>query len=177
MLNHWRNFKFRIGMRNIKTAITATLVALVYLLIGRDPTFACIGVVFGTGSNMKDSWLNGGNRLFGTIIGGFIGIALNRLYMVVYPDSNPKHFLMLGFLFVGIVILIIACQFFKWPGGIQPGGVVLCIILFTKLSGEYIPYTLNRMLDTGIGVVVALLVSYFFPRKDAPVEEKVKIEE
>ena len=63
-------------MRNIKTAITATLVALVYLLIGRDPTFACIGVVFGTGSDMKDSWLNGGNRFFGTVIGGVIGIII-----------------------------------------------------------------------------------------------------
>ncbi|MBR2180394.1 MAG: FUSC family protein, partial [Oscillospiraceae bacterium] len=57
-------------MRNIKTAIAATLCAFVYLFIDRNPTFACIGAIFGTGYDMGDSWLNGGNRLFGTIIGG-----------------------------------------------------------------------------------------------------------
>ncbi|MBQ5778046.1 MAG: hypothetical protein IIV97_04420, partial [Oscillospiraceae bacterium] len=57
------------------------------------------------------------------------------------------------------------CQFFKWPGGIQPGGVILCIILFTKSGENYIPYSLNRMLDTGIGVVVALLINLLFPRE------------
>ena len=165
MLNHWKNFKFRIGMRNIKTAISATLCALVYLLIDRDPTFACIGAVFGTGSDMENSWLNGGNRLFGTIIGGFIGMLFYHIYIKIYPDGDPQRLLMLLFLFIGVVILIIACQFFKWPGGIQPGGVILCIILFTKSGENYIPYSLNRMLDTGIGVVVALLINLLFPRE------------
>ncbi len=165
MLNHWKNFKFRIGMRNIKTAISATLCAFAYLLINRDPTFACIGAVFGTGSDMENSWLNGGNRLFGTIIGGFIGILFYHIYMRIYPDGDPQRLLMLLFLFVGVVILIIACQFFKWPGGIQPGGVILCIILFTKSGENYIPYSLNRMLDTAVGVVVALLINLLFPRE------------
>ena len=38
-------FRLHIGMRNMKTAISATLVALVYFLIDRNPTFACIGAV------------------------------------------------------------------------------------------------------------------------------------
>ncbi|MBQ5777242.1 MAG: FUSC family protein, partial [Oscillospiraceae bacterium] len=97
-------------MRNIKTAISATLCALVYLLIDRDPTFACIGAVFGTGSDMENSWLNGGNRLFGTIIGGFIGMLFYHIYIKIYPDGDPQRLLMLLFLFIGVVILIIACQ-------------------------------------------------------------------
>lgn len=160
-----KKFKFHIGMRNIKTAVAATLCALVYYFIGRDPTFACIGAVFGMGSDMGDSWLNGGNRLFGTIIGGVIGMLFYRIYMFVYPDGDPQHLLMLVFLFVGIVILILASQFFKWPGAIQPGGVILCIILFTKSGENYIPYSLNRMLDTGVGVLVALLINLVFTRE------------
>lgn len=159
-----KKFRFHIGMRNIKTAISATLCALVYLAISRNPTFACIGAVFGTGSDLGDSWLNGGNRLFGTIIGGFIGMLLFRLYVVFYPTGDPSLLLM-PFLFVGVVVLIVACQFFRWPGGIQPGGVILCIILFNTPVETYIAYSLNRMLDTGIGVVVALLVNHFLPRE------------
>ena len=33
------NFKLHVGWRNIKTSITAMLVAIVYCLIGRNPAF------------------------------------------------------------------------------------------------------------------------------------------
>lgn len=158
-------FKFHIGMRNIKTAVAATLCALVYLFIGRNPTFACIGAIFGTGSDMGNSWLNGGNRLFGTIIGGIIGMALFRIYLIFCPDGEPA-LLMMPFLFVGVIALIVACQLFRWPGGIQPGGVILSIILFSQNdAAAYIPYSLNRMLDTAIGVIVALLINLLLPRE------------
>ena len=130
-------FTFHIGMRNIKTAIAATLCALLYFPFDRNPTFACIGAIFGTGSDMGNSWLNGGNRLFGTIIGGVLGMGLFRIYICFYPDGS-KHLLLLLFLFIGVVIMILASQFFRWPGAIQPGGVVLCIILFNTPVDTYI---------------------------------------
>ena len=65
---------------------------------------------------------------------------------------------------VGVVLLILISQMFKWPGAIQPGGVVLCIILFNTPVDTYIAYSLNRMLDTGIGVIIAWLVNYLLPR-------------
>lgn len=158
-------FRLRVGMRNIKTAVSATLCAIVYLFIDRNPTFACIGAIFGMGSDMENSWLNGGNRLFGTIIGGFVGMILFRLYLIFEP-SGEVTLLMMPFLFVGVVVMIIACQFFRWPGGIQPGGVILSIILFTQNdAAAYIPYSLNRMLDTAVGVIVALLVNLVFSKE------------
>ena len=33
----------KIGMRNLKTAVAATLCALIYAPFDRNPTFACIG--------------------------------------------------------------------------------------------------------------------------------------
>ena len=158
-------FRFHIGMRNIKTALAATLCALLYLPFDRNPTFACIGAIFGTGSDMGNSWLNGGNRLFGTIIGGVIGMGLFRLYLVFYPDGET-HLLMMLFVFIGVVLLILASLFFKWPGAIQPGGVVLAIILFNNQTVEtYVSYSLNRMLDTAIGVIIALLINLIAPRE------------
>ena len=154
---------FHIGMRNIKTALAATICALLYFPINRNPTFACIGAIFGVGNDMGNSWLNGGNRLFGTIIGGFLGMILFRIYIIFYPDGST-HLLMLLFIFIGVILVVLASLYFKWPGAIQPGGVVLCIILFNTPVDTYISYSLNRMLDTGIGVAVALIINLLLPR-------------
>ena len=54
-----------VGMRNVKTALAAAFCALAYYFVGRSPAFACIGAIFGMGSDMEDSRKNGGNRLFG----------------------------------------------------------------------------------------------------------------
>ena len=149
-------------MRNLKTAFAATLCALLYLPFGRNPTFACIGAIFGMGSDMSNSKLSGGNRLFGTIIGGCVGMCMFRIYICFYPDGGTTLGLM-PFLFVGVIILILISTGFKWPGAIQPGGVVLCIVLFNTPVESYVTYSLARILDTGIGVLVGLVVNSCFP--------------
>lgn len=153
----------KIGLRNIKTALSASLCALLYFLIDRNPTFACIGAVFGMGANMEHSKLHGGNRLFGTIIGGVLGMALFRFYLIFYPDGESR-FLLIPLLFVGVVILILLSQMF-WVGAVQPGSVVLCILLFNMPVETYVSYSLNRMADTAVGVLMSLLINYLLPRE------------
>ena len=65
-------------------------------------------------------------------------------------------------MFVGTVLLIVLCQIF-WVGGVQPGGVVLCIILFNTPVDTYVSYALNRIFDTAVGVIAALVVNSMFP--------------
>lgn len=157
-----RKRPLHIGQQNIKSAIAATLTALLYLLVGRNPTFACIGAIFGTGSSMEMSKLHGGNRFFGTIFGGLLGMGLFRLYLVFRPDGEPTP-LLLAFLFVGVIVLILVSRFF-WVGGVQPGGVVLCILLYNTPVETYVSYSINRIIDTGIGVAIALCISWLLPR-------------
>ena len=151
----------RIGMRNIKTATAAALCALVYYFFDRSPAFACIGAIFGMGSDYDMSKLHGGNRFCGTLVGGFIGMALFAVYAELFPDGSNR-WILIPLTFVGVVILIVACQYI-WVGGIQPGGVVLCIILFNTPTDTYISYALNRILDTGVGVIAALFVNAMLP--------------
>ena len=158
-----KDFRLHVGWRTIKTAVTAMLVAIVYCLIDRNPAFACIGVIFGLGTDMSDSIKNGGNRLFGTLIGGLLSIAVFWLYLRWFPQGGHTIYLAL-LLGAATVVLILLCQYF-WPGGVQPGGVVLCIVLFSTPIETYVPYALNRILDTTIGVIVALLVNYLLPRE------------
>ena len=157
------DFRLHVGWRTIKTAVTAMLVAMVYCLIGRNPAFACIGVIFGMGTDMPDSIQNGGNRLFGTLIGGLLAIAVFWVYLLVYPQGGHSMFLAV-LLCAAIIVLILLCQYF-WPGGVQPGGVVLCIVLYSTPIESYVSYSLNRIFDTAIGVLIALLVNYLLPRE------------
>ena len=152
-----------VGLRNLKTALSASLCALLYFFIHRNPTFACIGAVFGMGSDMKDSRLHGGNRLFGTVIGGLLGMGLFRLYLLLSP-SGDNRLLLIPFLFLGVVVLILLSQAF-WVGAVQPGSVVLCIIFFNTPVETYVSYSLNRMLDTGVGVLISLIINYLLPRE------------
>lgn len=155
---------FHVGMRSVKTALAATLVAVLYFFFDRNPTFACIGAVFGMGSDMDESKLNGGNRLFGTITGGLLGMLLFRVYICFYPEGG-FHPLMLLLVFAGTVLLILINQWVHWPGAIQPASVVLYIIMFNTPVETYVAYSLNRIADTGIGVIIALLVNYLLPRE------------
>ncbi len=151
-----------LGLRSLKTALAVMLTAVLYLFLpGRNPTFACIGAVFGLGSDMENSCLSGGNRFFGTIIGGFLGMGLYAAEHFIAPTGS--YLLRLPLAFIGTIILIMACVLCRWPGGVQPGGVVLCIILFNT-PPNHMNYAFARMLDTGIGVAVALFVNYLFSR-------------
>ncbi len=167
-----KQFQLHIGMRSVKTAVAATLCACLYFIARRNPTFACIGAIFGVGSDMENSRLHGGNRFFGTIIGGLLGMGLFWVYIQLMPNLSEHHAplegryhpLLLLLLFVGVILLVLASRVFHWLGAVQPGGVVLCIILFNTPVDTYVAYSLNRMLDTGIGVLIALLVNWLLPR-------------
>lgn len=151
-----------IGYRNMKTGIAACICALLYAPFERNPVFACIGAIFGMGADLENSKLLGGNRLIGTVLGGVIGMALYALYTILAPNGN--YLLLVLLLYIGVVVLILASMWL-WKGAVQAGGVVLCIVLFNSTPDGYIAYALNRMLDTAIGVVVALLVNQQLTRE------------
>lgn len=136
------DFRLHVGWRTIKTAVTAMLVAMVYCLLDRNPAFACIGVIFGMGMDIPDSIKNGGNRLFGTLIGGLLSIVVFWIYLRFYPQGG--HSMLLAVLLGAATVVL--------------------IVLFSTPVETYVSYALNRILDTAIGVIAAWLVNYFLPR-------------
>ncbi len=156
----------RIGMRNLKTAIAGTLCALIYALIDRNPTYACMSSVFAMNTNMQSSWKTGGNRLWGTIIGGFTGM-LFFYFFKHFPPVFPQHEILSEsfFLFAGIIVMILISQFFGVNDSIPSGSVVFYIVMLLTPDNEYITYALNRMMDTGFGVLMSIVVNIALPRE------------
>lgn len=149
----------KIGLRNIKTAISTTLCIILYLFVDRNPTFACIGAVFGMDNNIRASWKTGGNRLIGTVIGGFLGMGFFFIQL-----QFPYKWMSILLLFFGIIVLIYISQLLQVPGAIQAGSVVFYIVMLNTPVDQYVGYALNRMVDTGIGVIVSVCINMLITR-------------
>ena len=117
------------------------------------------------GRDLENSKESGGNRLYGTIIGGLVGMVLYHIYVQFYPEGGV-HAPLFILLFLGVICMVLICQLLFLPGAIQPGGVVLCIILFNTPVDYYIQYSLNRIFDTAIGVIIAIGINLVLSREN-----------
>ena len=108
----------------------------------------------------------GANRLIGTIIGGFVGMGFFYLYQL-FPPFFPGSELWSEslFLFIGIIVMNLASQFFHANDAIPPASVVFYIVMLNTPENEYISYALNRMFDTGFGVILSILINVALPRE------------
>ncbi|MFV0551313.1 MAG: FUSC family protein [Anaerorhabdus sp.] len=151
----------KLGLRSIKTAISTTLCAIIYILIDRNSTFACIGAVFGMETSTETPWKSGSNRFIGTIIGGCLGMVFFYL-----QQQTTGKLMQIVFLLIGITCFIILSQFLGYPGAIQGGAVVFYIVMLNTPHDEYISYAINRMIDTGVGVFISILINVLLSRQN-----------
>lgn len=157
-----------IGMRCIKTAMATSLVAIVYFLIGRNPTFACIGAVFGMDNYSATSQSTVGNRSIGTILGGILG-SICYLCAMYFPNDVERALI----IFIGTISLIVVSQFFNASGAIQSGSVMFFILMLNTPADTYVSYALNRVIDTIIGELAAFSINYIIPPYHRPTISKV----
>ena len=131
----------RLTERMWRTAVVVLLTSLIYEYLipgGRNPCFALIGAVYGVGSRFEEGFHNGINRLIGTFVGGILVIPFYMLYQK---------------------------QALQADSAIQPGIVVYFVVLYTVGEERVVFYTLARILDTGIGVLISLLCYLLLPSK------------
>ena len=70
---------------------------------------------------------------------------------------------------LGLFLVLYAHQMFGANGAIQPGAVVFFVVMDTVIPERYISYTIARIIDTGIGVLVSLVINHIWP---SPLEAK-----
>ena len=151
-----------IGMRVFKTLLSVLLVTLTYdyLLGGRNACFACIVAVYAIGNHFHEGFKFGFNRFVGTLFGGLIVIPFYWLYYN-QPLGIPKEV----YLVLGLLCLMYLHILSGATTAIQPGAVIYFVVLFTQPVTNYIPYTIARVIDTGIGAAFSLLLNLFWPSR------------
>lgn len=152
----------KIGGRIQKTALAVFICIIVsHLLGGKSPFYACIAAVICMQNSHENTIKMGTNRMIGTIIGGIAGIFATFIFF-----KYNNYYFDAAIISLLCVVVIYCCNLLNKPGSVT----IACIVLLanTVLSKDepsYI-YTIVRVLETFLGIIVATLVNRFiFPYK------------
>ncbi|SHH86208.1 FUSC family protein [Clostridium grantii] len=140
----------KIGMRNIKTAIAVVLALGISRLMKTEyPFYSAIAAIISMQSSIIESFRVGKNRMLGTIVGAAVGL--------IFFLISPGNLILSG---IGIVVVIYICDSLGWNKAVSIACIVFCVIM-TNLSGRNpFFYSISRILDTFIGIIIAVAVNY-----------------
>ncbi|SHJ08250.1 Uncharacterized membrane protein YgaE, UPF0421/DUF939 family [Geosporobacter subterraneus DSM 17957] len=139
----------RIGLRTIKTGIAVALAILIAPLLKIDnPFFVVISALIAMQPTVSDSWKTGMNRLLGTSLGSAIGLAF-----VLMSPGNP---LVTG---AGIIALISIMNHLKLQDSIVMASIVFAGVFFNA-EGQYIDFAFRKLMDTSLGISIALVINF-----------------
>lgn len=154
------NQKYKLGLRAVKTAIAVFLCLLISVIFKRsDALIASIAAVICMQQTYNKTYNTGLHRLIGTIIGGAIGY----LFLLVVQNMPYRSCVNIIVPPICILVVIYMCNFINRKDSIVIGCIVVLSVMlqFDYTSGGTFMYVVNRVIDTCIGVLVAMLVNRF----------------
>lgn len=145
----------KIDMLSIKTAISVFLCVVLFKFLHRPyPFYACIAAISCMRDTSCNSYSAGKSRVIGTCIGAAIGL---MFFIFLKPTAI--------YCGIGIVIVIYLCNLFKKNSSIVISCIVFIAIMTNLKDMPSDTYAINRIIDTTIGVIIAVLVNKFFEIK------------
>ena len=140
----------KIGMRNIKTAISVFLCVIILRAFhNTSPFYACIAAVITMQSAVQDSFTTGKNRMVGTIIGAIWGL--------IFALISPSNIFLTG---IGIIFVIYSLNILNRKKSISIACIVFIAIMTNLKDATPLIYSLSRVLETFLGIFVSVLVNY-----------------
>lgn len=154
------NKKYKLGLRAIKTAIAVAICAFVSMFSNHEDIFcACIASVICMEQTYAQTWDTGINRIIGTLIGGCVGyVALESICS--FPTYEWIRVILLP---LCILIVVYTCNLINRKQAVSIGCVVIIVILSRSGSSTIstLQYVIQRVMDTLLGVFVAMLINKF----------------
>ena len=162
-----------IGMRIIKTAVAVMLAYGIFLPFGlmydtetyhgvlgqMGPLYACIACIVCMQSTLGQTVQSGVSSLIGVAIGGVLGVAT-----LLLGDRLDNGLLVLPILGVLCVAGMWISLLIQRPAACVMACIVPCVILITGVTGtDRYYYAAARIIETVIGVCVAMLVNKLLP--------------
>ncbi len=163
------NLKYRPGPRALKTALAVLLCLLANLLMGRPGSLhTAFAAVICMQPTTSKSYTVGRGRIIGTVVGALVGFLVLELAIFMPSYQQWSHLLVVP---LATMLVIYLFNVLGQTDGLVMGCVVLISIVldFSRELGDTIWYVVGRVVDTGVGVVIAMLVNHFlFPHKESP---------
>lgn len=169
------DYKYKIGLRAIKTVVVVMACMIVAELLGRDDAFySSIGAIVCLQPTYEETFTQGINRVIGTAIGGLFGYAILELCQFVPYYEQFAYLIVIP---ICVLILIYVCNVLKARAAVSICCIVfLGIALLPENTSDTLSYVTNRVIDTTVGIVLAMIANRFFvPKKQVQQEEVIKI--
>lgn len=139
----------------IKTGISVFIaIAISKLLNLKYPFFVTLPVMVPIQDTFLSAVMSGKNRMIGTAIGALTGI--------VFVFIKPESAVLCG---IGIAVIIYLCTRLKLNQSEAIAGIVFISIMVSLKGENPYRYSLNRVLDTLLGVCITIAVNYFITSK------------
>lgn len=139
----------KIERKSLKAAIALFLAILISNLLKlKYPFFVGLPTIMPLTNSEAETIKAGRNRMIGTVIGALVGAVL-----VLIRPNNP----LLGG--IGIVVIIYLCSFIRWDSSASIAGLVfISILVGIKGQNPWI-YSIDRIGDTFIGILISIFVN------------------
>ena len=146
------DYKYRIGMRTLKTALAVVIGLYISYLLDLDSAiFVSIAAVSTMKPSMSESVEDFKKRLFTCVFGVMVGYFFSKISVVEYLEP-----LIAG---LGILLTIYILVVVKMKDMTQLSCIVF-VASFCSNSDKFY-YATNRIIGTVIGIIVGVLVNYF----------------
>ena len=157
--------RHRIGMRIIKTVIAVFLCGLLAFLRDKSALYSMFAALFciqrSTGKTIESSI----NRALGTLIGGVIGV----LTVYAMDALNILHIDLLRYFLMSLLLIPIIelCLVIKKP---DCAGMACMVVMCLVVDPGDRPaiYSIERLFETLVGVVLACGIDVLLPHQEAP---------
>lgn len=154
--------KFKIGMRTFKTGLSVFFCILVSILLKRETyVVAAITTVFTLREDMENTLKYGKHRIIGNVMGALMSVVVIAVFNVL----GRTELVQLIFIPVIITLMIALLAGLGYHEGTVGACATLLTIVFMIPANQSYGYAFARVVDSFIGMGIALLVNYLIPLK------------
>ncbi|NLY36609.1 MAG: FUSC family protein [Tissierellia bacterium] len=154
----------KLGLRIIKTVLAVALCFIIDIFRGGMPFFAVIAAILCLQKGKEKTYSQAISRTLGTIIGGVFGLLC--LLFFQYADiayKSPVYVIIISLMAIPIINMNL---WIKSP----VSAAFSCVVFYSVTIGHFqdlapFAFVRSRMLDTFIGIGVALFLNLVFPFK------------
>ena len=150
----------RIGRRILKSSLAVFLCFVIYLLRGQEGIvfYSCIAAVLCIQQDVTNSKRVAFNRIKGTFLGGFIGMAV----LLFEQSFISQDYMLIQYIIISVTIIVVI--YLSVLLNMKSASYISCVVFMSITVSHAMdvnPYlfAINRMIDTLIGIFVALFIN------------------
>ncbi|KGB49945.1 membrane protein [Leuconostoc mesenteroides P45] len=154
---------FRLGLRTLKTALAVMLIITSFYFFNRPPFVACLAAVFA----LRESWDKTLNFAKVRLISNTVGGAFALFYFIIHQQTHQAAWVSMILLPLLVIVVIVLLDGFNYNSGVIGAMAALLMISLNIPAGATIVYVIDRIIDTFIGVIIAIAINRFWSPKKA----------